>query len=96
MRAYRITLTFTAFGLLFPVLLLIADHMSAHGWWPNWIGYIWPTSYMFVATSAIVDRFWYEIAALSIGLNAILYGLVGIILSSWLRKLRENRAGIRP
>ena len=96
MRALRMPLAFAAFGVLFPLLLLAADHMSAHGWWPNWIGYIWPTSYMFVATGAIVDRFWYEIAALSIGLNVILYGLVGIILSSWLKKLRESRAGIRP
>jgi len=94
MRALRVPFTFAAFGVLLPLLLLSADHMSAHGWWPNWIGYIWPTSYMFVATSAIVDRFWYEVAVLSIGLNALLYGLVGLILSSGLRKLREDRSSV--
>jgi len=94
MRALRMPFTFAAFGVLLPLLLLAADHMSAHGWWPNWIGYIWPTSYMFVATSAIVDRLWYEVAVLSIGLNALLYGLVGLILSSGLRKLREDRSSV--
>jgi hypothetical protein len=94
MRALRVPFTFAAFGVLLPLLLLAADHISAHGWWPNWIGYIWPTSYMFVATSAIVDRFWYEVAVLSIGLNALLYGLVGLILSSGLRKLREDRSSV--
>ena len=94
MRALRVPLAFAAFGVLFPLSLLAADHMSAHGWWPNWIGYIWSTSYMFVATSAIVDRFWYEVAVLSIGLNALLYGLVGLILSSGLRKLREGGSSI--
>lgn len=95
MRTFRVSLMFAAFGVLLPLILMIGDRMSAHGWWPNWTIYVWPTSYMFIATEAIVDRFWYEVAVLSIGLNAILYGLVGIILSSWLRKPRENRGAIR-
>jgi hypothetical protein len=35
---------------------------------------------MFIATSAIVNWFWYEVAAISIALNALLYGIVGALL----------------
>jgi hypothetical protein len=92
MRALRVALAFATIGVLLPLTIMIADHMSAHGWWPNWIIYVWPTSYMFLATEAIVDGFWYETAALSIGLNALLYALVGFTLPSVLRSANRTRS----
>ena len=87
MRTLRTTIAFAVLGILGPIALLVADHMSPHGWWPEWIAYVWPTDYMLGATSAVVDSFWYEVAALSIVLNAILYAVVGTILVVVWRKL---------
>ena len=72
-----------------PIAILGADRASDHGWWPSWIAYVWPTNYMFGATSAIVDGFWYEIAALSIGINALIYVLVGLAISALVAKGRS-------
>ena len=36
---------------------------------------------MFIATSAIVNWFWYEVAAISIALNALLYAMIGALLA---------------
>lgn len=87
MRALRTVIFFAALGIAGPIALLVADHMSPHGWWPGWIKYVWPTDYMLGATSAIVDRFWFEVAALSIALNAILYAVAGAILVAVWRRL---------
>lgn len=80
MRTLRISVVFAALGILGPIVLLVADHMSPHGWWPDWIKFVWPTDYMLGATSAIVNSFWFQVAALSIALNAIIYAVVGAIL----------------
>jgi hypothetical protein len=87
MRALRTPVAFAILGILVPIVLLVADHMSPHGWWPDWIEYVWLTDYMLGATSAVVDRFWFEIAALSITLNAIIYAIAGAILVAGWRRL---------
>ena len=81
------TITFAALGLIVPASLLIVNGSRGGVWWPDWIAYVWPTSYMFIATSGIVNWYWYEIAAISIGLNALLYALVGALLAVAGRKL---------
>jgi hypothetical protein len=85
-RTSTVVITFGIVGALGPISLLVTDRLSHHGWWPGWISYAWPTSYMFIATSAVIDRFWYEIATLSISLNAILYGIIGLMLASLWRR----------
>jgi len=86
MRTFRVTFLFATIGTLLPLAILIVDRKSHQGWCPEWVAYVWPTSYMFIATSGIVDRFWYEIALLSVSLNALLYGLAGAGLAFVFRK----------
>jgi ABC-type multidrug transport system permease subunit len=86
MQTPRSFITFAICGVLVPIAMLAVDHISPHGWWPDWVNYVWPTDYMLGATSAIVNRFWFEIAALSIALNAIIYGIAGAIVVSAQRK----------
>lgn len=61
--------------------LLVVSRESGGNWWPDWTAYAWPTSYMLIATSAIVNWFWYEVAAISIALNALLYAIIGALLA---------------
>ena len=88
----RAVVLFAVLGVLVPIGLLVADHMSPHGWWPGWIKYVWPTDFMLGATGAIVDRVWFEIAAVSISINAALYVIVGTSLIALGRKLLAPRS----
>lgn len=87
MQMLKSVILFAVLGVLGPIGLLVADRMSPHGWWPDWIKYIWPTDYMLGATGAIVDHVWFEIAAVSMALNAALYAVVGAILVAVWRRL---------
>jgi hypothetical protein len=49
--------TSATLGVVIPIILIAIDGFSPHGWWPDWISYVWPTSYMLIATSAIMDSF---------------------------------------
>jgi hypothetical protein len=65
-------------GLLIPAILVVIDRLSSGGWWPRWVIYVWPTSYMLIANSAVMDATAYVIIAFSAVLNALLYSLVGL------------------
>lgn len=80
-RRWVATLIFGALGVVVPLLLLVVSRQRCGTWWPDWTIYLWQTSYMFIATSAIVNWFWYEVAAISIALNALLYAMVGALLA---------------
>ncbi len=77
-------------GIVGPIALLLVDRSSAHGWWPDWIKYVWPTDFMLGATSAIVDRYWFEVAAVSIALNALLYAALGALLVGVVGRLSSS------
>ena len=64
-------------GALVPLGIVSIDRLSWGGWWANWIIYVWPTSYMMVATSAMIDRFWYAMLAFATIINALLYAIAG-------------------
>lgn len=77
-------------GFLIPVILVVVDQSTNGGWWPRWVIYVWPTSYMLIANSAVMDATAYTIIALSAFLNALLYALLGVgifgairVSSSW-------------
>ncbi len=80
-RPWIAAIIFAALGVAVPVSLLIVSWERGGTWWPDWTGYVWPASHMFIATSAIVNLFWYEVAAISIALNALLYAIVGVLLA---------------
>lgn len=63
-------------------------------WWPQWVLVVWPTSFMLIATSAIVNGFFLKVAAISVALNALLYVLVAALLLrsvTWLRSNNRSR-----
>jgi chromate transport protein ChrA len=85
----RVAAVGATLGVALPILLLTIDRLSPQGWWADWIPFVWPTSLMMIATSAIVNGFWYEVAAIAIGLNAILYALVGLAIWTTVRAARH-------
>jgi hypothetical protein len=66
-------------GVIIPLLFLVVDALSQTGWWPKWILFVWPTSYMLIATSGIKDLSAYMLIALSIAVNGAVYAGVGAI-----------------
>jgi hypothetical protein len=90
MPKLRVSLAFATFGALLPSMIMTTDRMSVHGWWPKWVIYVWPTSYMFLGAEAPVARMWYESAAVSVGLNALLYAVVGFTLISLLKTRKRT------
>lgn len=86
MSASRTAIAFGSVGILLPIAILVVDRWTPGGYWESWILCVWPTSYMIIATSAIVNWFWYEVAVVSIGLNALIYALVGgLVAFGWNR-----------
>jgi hypothetical protein len=53
-----------------------------HSW------FIWPTSFMLFATHGIVNTLWYEVVAISVGINVAIYAAVGFAVSSALKVIR--------
>lgn len=76
--------------MLLPILLLGIDAASAHGWWPQWILYVWPTSYMLGGTSGEKDIGGYLTIAAAIAVNAVLYGYIGSVLARLFRQKEER------
>lgn len=76
-------------GLLLPASIVLVDRFSGAGWWPRWTIYVWPTSYMLVSNSAIMDATAYAIIAFSILLNMLIYALIGIAIYGVVRAVRS-------
>jgi hypothetical protein len=83
---------FGVFGFLFPVFMLVTDRLSPHGWWPGWVRYVWPTSYMLMANEALVNARTYTVTGISLLSNALLYALVGWALYRATRGIRSGKA----
>lgn len=64
-------------GLLIPPSVMLADYLSAYGWWPVWVKWLWPSSYMLIATAGESDFDGLVIIAVSILANAVLYSVLG-------------------
>jgi len=101
-RLLQVSLTAAALGVAVPVAILLIDYGNlVWGWWPDanlvrwshWIHLVWPTSYMLIATSAIYNAFFFEVAAISIALNAVLYALLATLLVELHRRFRRTGAG---
>jgi hypothetical protein len=73
-------------GIAIPLLVLLIDRLSAHGWWPSWTSIIWPSSYMLIATAGTKDLSALAIMATSIVINGVIYGIVVGVLSYFLFK----------
>lgn len=73
-------------GMLVPLALLAADAASAHGWWPEWILLVWPSSYMLGATASRLDLGGYLIVGAAIITNGILYAYLGVMLARVIRR----------
>jgi hypothetical protein len=84
-RLRTIVVWFATVGFLIPIAIIVIDRLSAHGWWAHWVLYVFPSSYMIGAASGIIDSFFYEMAAIAIVVNIILYSIAGLILGIVLR-----------
>jgi hypothetical protein len=80
-RPCVIALQFAGIGFLVPVTLLIIYYSTATGWWPSSSWFVWPTAFLLVTTHGIVNRFWWEIVAVSIATNVAIYAGVGLAVS---------------
>jgi hypothetical protein len=86
-RLSHIALAAALLGAVIPVAILLVDYLSPHGYWANWILVVWPTSFMLIATSAIRDAFFLEVAAISTIINAALYALFAVLLVALCRRI---------
>lgn len=77
-----------AIGVALPLGLLAIDQSTPGGWWPEWIVYLYPTAYMLGAASGIRDYFFYELAAISIAINLVLYAFAGLAIAFVLKMAR--------
>jgi len=69
------------------VAIVVADRLSPDGWWHHWILYVFPASFIVGAASGIVDGFYYELIALSIAANVLLYAVAGLLIGIAWRSL---------
>lgn len=82
-------------GVLLPVVVMSIDRLSPHGWWPRWVFYVWPTSYMLIANEVVAKNSHAStVTVISVILNSFIYALIGFILWSatrtiWRRKVVE-------
>lgn len=86
--AKRVVGIYGGFGILLPIVVMSVDRLSAHGWWPEWVNYVWPTSYMLMASSGFHDAYVYEVIAVSVIANAMIYVLVGLVINRLFRGIR--------
>jgi hypothetical protein len=95
-RIKSIVVWFAILGFLIPVAIIAVDRLSAHGWWRPWMLYVFPSSYMIGAASGVIDGFFYEMAALAIIANTVLYAVVGFLLGLGLWALVKIGGIARP
>jgi len=77
-------------GVLLPAGVMSVDRWSPHGWFPGWVFYIWPTAYMLIPNSAVMNAQAYAIIIISVILNALIYALVGSVLYKGLRAISDR------
>jgi hypothetical protein len=90
-RLKLVVILFATAGFAIPVIILVIDRLSAHGFWRHWIVYVFPSSYMLGAASGIIDSFFYEMAAIAILVNIVLYSVAGFIVGIVLRLIFGSR-----
>jgi hypothetical protein len=78
-------------GSLFPAVVMTVDRLSPHGWFPTWVFYIWPTAYMLIPNSAIMNAQAYTIIVISAILNSLIYALVGFVLYKGIRTISHRK-----
>jgi len=83
-RSLQVVLVAAAIGIAFPIVFLTVDGLSGQGWWPSWILYVWPSSYILGATSGVKNLGAYAMIVISIAINGLIYGYVGSLLFRWL------------
>ncbi len=88
----KVLLVGALIGVLVPLLVLWADSLSATGWWPDWILWVWPSSYMLMATAGKKELWDYFVIILSIAINGALYCYVASILYRVARRTDGHRA----
>jgi len=75
----KVIAAFGSLGGVLPVIVISIDRLSPHGWFPWWLVFVWPTSYMILNWDA------YGLMAVSTAINALIYILVGLMLRRWIR-----------
>jgi hypothetical protein len=79
---------FALVGVLLPAVVMSVDRLSPHGWWPQWLIYVWPTSYMLIANSAFTNTTAHIITIVAVVIDALIYALVGLVAYGVIRLIR--------
>lgn len=85
-RLSHVAFAGAALGVVIPVAIMLINSYIDLMWWPQWILFVWPTSFMLIATSAIINAFFFKIAAISVAVNALLYALNNHLIPSMSRR----------
>jgi hypothetical protein len=90
-RLKSIAIWFGIVGFVLPVVIIAIDRTSIHGWWPRWVPYAFPSSYILGAASGVIDSFFYEMAAIAIAVNVVMYSIIGLALGAIVRGTQSAR-----
>jgi hypothetical protein len=90
---------FAVIGSIFPILYLALYHIGTVRRFPDWGIYLWPTAIQLMLTDGHEDdRLWVmEIVSISVGLNALLWFVVGLLIALLAGKVgRGRKIALRP
>jgi hypothetical protein len=72
---------FSAIGFVVPLLILLIDWVS--GWYPDWVGWIWPSWFLLgPASGHYLDLDKVVIIVISALVNALIYAMFGLLVYS--------------
>lgn len=77
-------------GIGIPIAIMTADSLSPKGWWPDWILWVWPSSYMLMATAGKKELWDYFVIGLSIVINGALYAYIASLIYRLARRSRHE------
>lgn len=92
-RPAKVGLALALVGSVFPVVYLVLYHFGAVRVFPDWGSYLWPTAIQLMLTDGHEDDLLWvsEVVGISVGLNALMWFLVGVIVVLVLEKWARGR-----
>ena len=82
-------------GIAIPLAIMSADSLSSAGWWPDWVLWVWPSSYMLMATAGKKELWDYFVIALSVAVNVALYSYLAGLAIRAVRLAKKQRPKAR-
>ena len=84
-RVKTFALVFAVIGLVVPLAILLAKALSAMGFSPIWIFYVWPSYFILGGMAGEIDAVTILYLVVSILINVVLYAYIGSVVARLFR-----------